>query len=116
MLGVIAGLRYKPCYSIVAARDPPRAGDSVHRLHVEVERFVGHAHRRLRHTLLHHGTILYGFDLGLIDTLLPEPPRRPAWRVSRRHSSPASWRSAEISALEPEWRWNHCSCDCTLIH
>ena len=48
-------------------------------------KFAGHAQRRLRHTLLHHGTILYGFDLGLIDTLLPEPPRRPAWRGSRRH-------------------------------
>ncbi len=48
-------------------------------------KFAGHAQRRLRHTLLHHGTILYGFDLGLIDTLLPEPLRRPAWRGSRRH-------------------------------
>ena len=48
-------------------------------------KFAGHAQRRLRHTLLHHGTILYGFDLGLINTLLPEPPRRPAWRGSRRH-------------------------------
>ena len=48
-------------------------------------KFAGHAQRRLRHTLLHHGTILYDFDLGLIDTFLPEPPRRPAWRGSRRH-------------------------------
>ena len=46
----------------------------------------------------------------------PEPPPRPAWRVSRRHASPASWRSAEISAPEPEWRLNDCSRDCTLIH
>ena len=48
-------------------------------------KFAGHAQRRLRHTLLHHGTILYGLDLGLIDTLLPEPPQRPTWRGSRRH-------------------------------
>ena len=48
-------------------------------------KFAGHAQRRLRRTLLHHGTILYDFDLGLIDALLPEPPRRPAWRGSRRH-------------------------------
>ena len=48
-------------------------------------KFAGHAQRRLRHTLLHHGAILYRFDLGLIDALLPEPPRRPAWRGSRRH-------------------------------
>ena len=48
-------------------------------------KFAGHAQRRLRRTLLHHGSILYRFDLGLIDALLPEPPRRPAWRGSRRH-------------------------------
>ena len=48
-------------------------------------KFAGHAQRRLRHTLLHHGSILYRFDLGLIDALLPEPPRRPPWRGSRRH-------------------------------
>lgn len=48
-------------------------------------KFAGHAQRRLRHTLLHHGTVLYSYDLGLIDALLPEPPRRPAWRGSRRH-------------------------------
>ena len=54
-------------------------------LALENRKFAGHAQRRLRHTLLHHGTILYGFDLGLINTLLPEPPRRPDWRASRRH-------------------------------
>ena len=48
-------------------------------------KFAGHAQRRLRHTLLHHGTILYGFDLDLIDAILTEPPRRPAWRGTRRH-------------------------------
>ncbi|MXW35117.1 MAG: lipoate--protein ligase family protein [Acidobacteriia bacterium] len=48
-------------------------------------KFAGHAQRRLRRTLLHHGTILYRFDLGLIDTLLPEPPGCPTWRGSRRH-------------------------------
>ena len=48
-------------------------------------KFAGHAQRRLRRTLLHHGAILYRFDLGLIDALLPEPPRRPGWRGSRRH-------------------------------
>lgn len=48
-------------------------------------KFAGHAQRRLRHTLLHHGTILYGLDLDLIDALLPEPLQRPAWRGSRRH-------------------------------
>ncbi len=48
-------------------------------------KFAGHAQRRLRHTLLHHGTILYDFDLPLIDALLPEPPTWPAWRGARPH-------------------------------
>ena len=48
-------------------------------------KFAGHAQRRLRRSLLHHGTILYDFDLGLIGAVLPEPLRRPAWRRSRRH-------------------------------
>ncbi|MXY23973.1 MAG: lipoate--protein ligase family protein [Acidobacteria bacterium] len=48
-------------------------------------KFAGHAQRRLRNTLLHHGTILYGFDLDLIDAVLPEPPQHPAWRGSRQH-------------------------------
>ena len=29
---------------------------------------------------------------------------------------PGEWRSAEVSALEPEWRLNDCSRDCILIH
>ena len=48
-------------------------------------KFAGHAQRRLRYTLLHHGTILYALDLDLIDVLLPEPPRRPVWRGTRPH-------------------------------
>ena len=54
-------------------------------LAVDNRKFAGHAQRRLRRTLLHHGTILYRFDLGVIDTVLPEPPRRPAWRGFRSH-------------------------------
>ena len=48
-------------------------------------KFSGHAQRRLRGTLLHHGVVLYDFDLALIDALLLEPPRRPAWRGARTH-------------------------------
>ena len=48
-------------------------------------KFAGHAQRRVRGALLHHGVVLYDFDLDLIDALLPEPPRRPAWRRSRTH-------------------------------
>ena len=48
-------------------------------------KFAGHAQRRVRGALLHHGVLLYDFDLALVDALLPEPPRRPAWRRDRTH-------------------------------
>lgn len=48
-------------------------------------KFGGHAQRRTRYALLHHGTILYDFDLGLMDRILEMPARRPAYRGERRH-------------------------------
>ena len=48
-------------------------------------KFAGHAQRRVRGALLHHGVLLYDLDLDLVDALLPEPPRRPAWRGERTH-------------------------------
>lgn len=48
-------------------------------------KFAGHAQRRVRGALLHHGVLLYDLDLDLVDALLPEPPRRPAWRRDRTH-------------------------------
>ncbi len=54
-------------------------------LAIAERKFAGHAQRRVRGALLHHGVVLYDFDLGLIDALLPEPSRRPAWRAHRTH-------------------------------
>ena len=47
----------------------------------------GHAQRRTRVALLHHGTILYDFDLSAIGGLLREPARRPAYRGGRAHDA-----------------------------
>ena len=54
-------------------------------LAIRDRKFAGHAQRRVHGALLHHGVALYDFDLELIDALLPEPPRRPAWRGDRSH-------------------------------
>ena len=54
-------------------------------LAIRGRKFAGNAQRRVRGALLHHGVLLYDFDLSLIDALLPEPPRRPAWRGRRTH-------------------------------
>lgn len=48
-------------------------------------KFSGNAQRWLKHALLHHGTILYGFDLELIQRLLSFPSRQPDYRAGRAH-------------------------------
>lgn len=49
-------------------------------------KFSGNAQRRTRHALLHHGTVLYAFDLALITAALPEPDRQPEYRARRPHA------------------------------
>lgn len=46
----------------------------------------GNAQRRGRRALLHHGTLLYGFDPALADRYLKEPARQPGYRSLRRHA------------------------------
>lgn len=45
----------------------------------------GNAQRWLRRTLLHHGTLLYDFDLGRIERYLTPPERQPEYRHGRTH-------------------------------
>lgn len=45
----------------------------------------GNAQRRTRGKLLHHGTLLYGLNIDLVERLLPEPARRPVYRGARTH-------------------------------
>ena len=47
----------------------------------------GSAQRRGRRALLHHGTLLYDFDMRLMDRYLREPVRQPAYRAGRRHAA-----------------------------
>jgi lipoate---protein ligase len=46
----------------------------------------GSAQQRKRLHLLHHGTLLYNFDLSLIPRYLREPPRQPDYRALRPHA------------------------------
>lgn len=66
-------------------------------------KFSGNAQRRGRIFLLHHGTILYNFDLSLIARYLKMPARMPEYRKNRPHADfvaniPAS-RAALIEAV-----------------
>jgi lipoate-protein ligase A len=45
----------------------------------------GNAQKRGRRALLHHGTVLHGFDLGLAERCLAEPEKQPAYRARRPH-------------------------------
>jgi lipoate-protein ligase A len=45
----------------------------------------GNAQKRKKRTLLHHGTVLYGFETGLIARYLSEPEKQPEYRGQRRH-------------------------------
>lgn len=49
------------------------------------KKFSGSAQRRTRHALLHHGTILYDFDLPRMSRFLKEPARQPRYRSRRPH-------------------------------
>ncbi len=48
-------------------------------------KFSGNAQQRKRTHLLHHGTLLYGFDLGLVERYLRMPARQPEYRGRREH-------------------------------
>ncbi len=60
-----------------------RAGRSD--LALEDRKFSGNAQRRMRTHLLHHGTILYAFDLDRIERYLYLPGRQPEYRRRRDH-------------------------------
>ena len=46
----------------------------------------GNAQRRGRRALIHHGTLLHGFDPRLATRYLKEPARQPAYRNARHHA------------------------------
>jgi lipoate-protein ligase A len=56
-------------------------------LAVAERKFSGNAQQRKRDHVLHHGTLLYDFDLGLIGRYLRLPERQPAYREGRPHEA-----------------------------
>lgn len=48
-------------------------------------KFSGNAQRRKSRALMFHGSILYDFDLDLVERLLQMPRQRPEYRVDRTH-------------------------------
>ena len=48
-------------------------------------KFSGSAQKRSRYCLLHQGTLLWDFDLGLIPHYLRQPEKQPEYREAREH-------------------------------
>src|SRR5262249_16356069 len=67
-----------PRPSLQAPRSSLLAPRSLHK-------FSGNSLRVKRTHLLYHGTLLYAFDLGLIERCLRVPPRQPDYRGARSH-------------------------------
>jgi lipoate-protein ligase A len=73
----------------------------------EIRKFSGNSLRAKRRYFLYHGTLLYNFDLSLVETCLCVPPRQPEYRAARSHRDfvmnlPAS-QSALIRAIDDAW-------------
>jgi lipoate-protein ligase A len=49
-------------------------------------KFSGNAQQRKRGHVLHHGTLLYDFDLAAIPKYLAPPPKMPEYRQARPHA------------------------------
>jgi lipoate-protein ligase A len=54
-------------------------------LAVNGRKVSGNSQQRKRRHLLHHGSLLYAFDLGLVGRYLRPPSRQPAYRKGRDH-------------------------------
>ncbi len=70
-------------------------------------KFSGNAQQRKRTHLLHHGTLLYRFDLHQVGRYLRQPPRQPDYRRHRDHDAflmnlPLG-REALVAALCDAW-------------
>src|SRR5262249_34915798 len=50
-------------------------------------KFSGNAQQRKRRFLLHHGTLLYAFDLARVGHFLRPPPCQPEYRAGRDHET-----------------------------
>lgn len=52
---------------------------------VDNRKFSGNSERWLKQAFLHHGTILYDFELSVMQRLLKQPTRQPDYRFQRPH-------------------------------
>lgn len=77
-------------------------------LAVAGRKIAGNAQQRKRDHVLHHGTLLYSFDLDLIPRYLRMPKKQPGYREGREHESFVTNLPADAAtlkqALSAEWQ------------
>jgi lipoate-protein ligase A len=72
--------------AVMEAANVPEAKQEAYDLTVHGKKFGGCAQRLRRHTVLHHGTLLYDFDIASVGRYLAEPRRQPDYREKRTHA------------------------------
>jgi len=81
------------CYILGQIRDalagilPGIACAGTSDLAAEGLKFSGNAQQRKRNLLLHHGTLLYAFDIDSLSRYLRSPRRQPEYRLEREHAA-----------------------------
>ena len=87
---------------VAAALGGGAAQEGISDLALAGRKFSGNAQQRKRRHLLHHGTLLYTFDLGRVGRYLRPPPRQPEYRAGRGHAE--FLLNLPLSAPELKWR------------
>jgi lipoate---protein ligase len=75
--------RVRDALRAVAAVEPAGISD----LAVGGRKVSGNAQQRKARYLLHHGSLLYAFDVGAVGRYLNAPEREPAYRAGRAHAT-----------------------------
>jgi lipoate-protein ligase A len=98
-------------HKVIAALESVASGihlADVSDLAIGDRKFSGCSQQRKREHLLHHGTLLYSFDIARISHYLKLPPRRPEYRDSRSHEdflTNLGGSAAQIArGLQEEWK------------
>ena len=63
----------------------PARREGISDIAVEGLKISGNAQKRRKHAMLHHGTLLYDFDISLAEQCLRHPADRPSYRGDRAH-------------------------------
>jgi lipoate-protein ligase A len=69
----------------LAVNLPGIAQEGISDLALQGRKFSGNAQQRKQSVLLHHGTLLWNFDLPRVSRYLKPPPRQPDYRQQREH-------------------------------